>query len=103
MEEKTKKCRVCGRELPLTAFSKNRRERDGLNRRCKECDNAYQRAYNARKEAEKASIPLVQRNHKFADKTPRELQDMLRELKAELIARGFNCEVNLTYLQKIEI
>lgn len=102
MEEKTKKCRVCGRELPLTAFSKNRRERDGLCNRCKECDNAYQRAYKARKEAEKASTP-VQRNHKFADKTPRELQDMLRELKAEFIARGFNCEVNLTYLQKIEI
>lgn len=103
MEEKTKKCRVCGRELPLTAFSKNRRERDGLNNRCRECDNAYQRAYKARKGAEKASIPPVQRNHKFADKTPRELQDMLRELKTELIARGFNCEVNLTYLQKIEI
>lgn len=42
-------------------------------------------------------------NPKFADNTPRELQDMLRELKAELIARGFHCEVDLTYLQKIKI
>lgn len=103
MGEKTKKCRVCGRELPLTAFSKNRRERDGLNRRCRECDNAYQRAYKARNKAEKASTYPIPRNPEYADKTPRELQDMLRELKAELIARGFNCEVNLTYLQKIEI
>ena len=102
MDEKTKKCRVCGRELPLTAFSKNRRERDGLNRRCRECDNGYQRAYKHEREPKK-HLPTVQRNHKFADKTPRELQDMLHELKAELIARGFNCEVNLTYLQKIEI
>lgn len=102
MEEKTKKSRVCGRELPLTAFSKNRRERDGLNNRCKECDNAYQRAYRHEREP-KSITTSVQSNPKFADKTSRELQDMLRELKAELIARGFNCEVNLTYLQKIEI
>lgn len=102
MEEKTKKCRVCGRELPLTAFSKNRRERDGLNNRCKECDNAYQRAYRLERKPKSITTP-VQSNPKFAAKTPRELQDMLRELKAELIARGFNCEVNLTYLQKIEI
>lgn len=45
----------------------------------------------------------VQLNPKFADKTPRELQNILRELKTELIARGFNCEIKLTYLQNIKI
>lgn len=57
MEEKTKKCRECGRELPLTAFGKQRGNPDGLHTRCKECENAYQRAYNARKKAEKQPTP----------------------------------------------
>ena len=42
-------------------------------------------------------------NPKFSDKTPRELQQDMRELKEELIARGFNCEIKLTYLHEIKI
>ena len=42
-------------------------------------------------------------NPKFSDKTPRELQQDMREIKEELIARGFNCEITLTYLHEIKI
>lgn len=105
MDEKTKKCAKCGRELPLSEFQKNARNPDGLQRECKECRMVYMREYNERKRASKGQqiTPPIQRNPKFADKTPRELQDMLRELKAELIARGFNCDIKLTYLQNIKI
>lgn len=107
--EQTKKCRKCGRELPLSKFSKSSKNRDGLYIYCKECKAEYMREYNARKRLEKKSESLptpsrsVQRNPKYADKSPRELQDELRELKTELIARGFHCEVDLTYLHKIKI
>lgn len=55
--ETTKKCRECGRELPLTAFSKNKRECDGLNYRCKDCENAYARAWYAKRKAQKQITP----------------------------------------------
>ena len=105
MDEKTKKCAKCGREMPLSEFQKNACFSDGLQRECKECRKAYMREYNERKRASKDRkiTPTVQSNPKFADKTPRELQDILRELKTELIARGFNCEIKLTYLQNIKI
>ena len=105
MDEKTKKCAKCGRELPLSEFQKNACSPDGLQRECRECKAEYMREYNARKRASKGQkiTTTVQSNPKFADKTPRELQDMLRELKAELIARGFNCDIKLTYLQNIKI
>lgn len=49
------------------------------------------------------SDPLKAHNPEYEGKTPRELQDEMRKLKSELIARGFNCEVKLTYLQNIKI
>lgn len=105
MDEKTKKCSKCGRELLLSEFYKSAHTHDGLHSECKECKKAYMREYNERKRASKGQkiTTTIQSNPKFADKTPRELQDMLRELKAELIARGFNCEIKLTYLQNIKI
>lgn len=83
----------------------NARNPDGLQRECRECKAEYMREYNARKRASKGQkiTTAIQSNPKFADKTSRELQDMLRELKAELIARGFNCDIKLTYLQNIKI
>lgn len=33
----TKVCRACGRELPLDAFGKHARTKDGLQPRCREC------------------------------------------------------------------
>lgn len=53
MDEKTKKCVKCGRELPLSEFQKNARNPDGLQRECRECKNAYMREYNERKRSSK--------------------------------------------------
>lgn len=36
---KTKKCSVCGQELPLSSFSKNPGMRDGYLNTCKTCRN----------------------------------------------------------------
>ena len=105
-EPKTKVCSKCGRELPITEFALNKKYKDGHIGRCKDCVNAYQRERYARNKAsyqtqpEPTTSPL---NPKFADNTPRELQQEMRELKAELIARGFNVEVKCTILQEIII
>lgn len=37
-----KLCAKCGQTKPLDCFSKNAAARDGLNRKCKACDSAYQ-------------------------------------------------------------
>ena len=105
-ESKTKVCSKCGRELPITEFALNKKCKDGHIGRCKDCVNAYQREQYARNKGKQAAqvIPTTSPlNPKFADKTPRELQQEMRELKAELIARGFNVEVKCTILQEILI
>ena len=108
MEEsvKTKVCKKCGRELPITEFALNKNLKDGHVGRCKDCINAYQRQRYARKKGktlERTNPKPVLLNPKFSGKTPRELQHDMRELKEELIARGFNCEVKLTYFKEIII
>ena len=109
MEEltETKVCSKCGRELPITEFTLNKRAKDGHIGQCKDCVNAYQREQYARNKGKQITPPsnatIVSRNQKFASKTPRELQQEMRELKAELIARGFNVEVKCTILQEILI
>ena len=103
----TKVCSKCGRELPLSQFNKCARNKDGLQYMCKECHSVVSRERYARVRASAsitpASSPNPALNPKFSDKTPRELQQDMRELKEELIARGFNCEVKLTYLHEIII
>lgn len=108
MEEltETKVCKKCGRELPITEFALNKNLKDGHVGKCRDCVNAYQRENYARKKGKTmahANPNPVLLNPKFSDKTPRELQQDMRELKEELIARGFNCEVKLTYLHEIII
>ena len=108
MEEltETKVCKKCGRELPITEFALNKNSKDGHVGQCKDCYNAYQREIYARKKdktLKRANPNPALLNPKFSDKTPRELQQDMRELKEELIARGFNCEIKLTYLHEIKI
>lgn len=105
-ETKTKVCSKCGREIPITEFALNKTCKDGHIGRCKDCVNAYLRERYARKKGQQTAQmkPMITPlNPKFADKTPRELQQEMRELKAELIARGFNVSVKCTILQEIFI
>ena len=47
----TKVCRACGRELPLDAFGKHARTKDGLQPRCRECSGRALK--NGRKKTDK--------------------------------------------------
>lgn len=38
METTTKKCKVCGRVLPVSEFAKHWKSKDGLRSVCKNCD-----------------------------------------------------------------
>lgn len=102
-EPKTKVCSKCGRELPITEFALNKNCKDGHIGQCKDCVNAYLRERYARKTGKQVAPTTTPLNPKFAGKTPRELQQEMRELKAELIARGFNVEVKCTILQEVII
>lgn len=55
MEEvkSTKKCKVCGRELPLDQFGKNVKSRDGHLGVCHECKSEAARKKREQKDAEK--------------------------------------------------
>lgn len=105
---KTKVCSRCGRELPLTEFYKNDSCADGHIGQCKKCKNEIAKIRINRVKANQGKgivipPPPYSQNPEYADKSPRELQDSLRKLKQELIARGFNCDIKLTYLKEITI
>lgn len=40
-----KKCKKCGRELPLSEFNKDKSRSDGLDCRCRECRKQYYKQY----------------------------------------------------------
>lgn len=50
----TKVCSKCKRELPVEAFGKKTRSKDGLQDYCKECNAAANKFYHAKKMAQKA-------------------------------------------------
>lgn len=79
----TKKCKKCGRELPLSSFGKLSRNPDGLNQYCKDCTNKWQRDGYARKkrkdEGTESQMPMGGGNEALKGFTPREL---LKELKS---------------------
>lgn len=45
MEEKTKVCRKCGRELPLSEFPRSAKSKDGHINTCKTCKASYEKSY----------------------------------------------------------
>ena len=51
---KTKVCATCGKRKKRDAFCKDKSSKDGLLRICRECDSAYQKAWRAKRAAEKA-------------------------------------------------
>lgn len=83
MEEKTKICKHCGKELPLSAFYS---EKECY---CIECKKKLNNEYNRKKR-----LKLKTGNPALKDFTPRELMEELRY-------RGYRGE--LTYEQHIKI
>lgn len=46
----TKTCIKCGVEKPVTAFNKNKQNKDGLNGKCKDCMKEYRANYYEKKQ-----------------------------------------------------
>jgi len=95
----TKYCSKCKRELPVTAFNKN--SKDKLQSQCRECHAEPMRQYiikRGRKEEEAA--PMSERLHKVYT-NPELAKFKPRELMSELKARGYSGE--LTFVQRITI
>lgn len=45
MKQNTKPCSKCQRELPLSSFAKDKNQKDGHQRQCRECNKAYRAEY----------------------------------------------------------
>ena len=43
--QKTKKCNICGKVLPISKFSKNRNNKDNLSYYCKDCTKKQKNLY----------------------------------------------------------
>jgi hypothetical protein len=53
-EEATKVCRTCKRVLPLSKYSRNSGNPDGLQCSCKKCKSTYMKSYWRRKKLERS-------------------------------------------------
>ena len=78
-----KKCKKCGRELPLEAFGNLSTSPDGKYDRCKECVNQQQKINRDQRKAKEQGISTENTNGEGNEAlkgfTPREL---LKELKS---------------------
>jgi hypothetical protein len=74
-------CTGCKQEMPLTAFHRLARSRDGLAYRCRECVKAYSSAYTSKRSKPKYD-PRKNRDTKLRSKygiTSEEYEAMLQE------------------------
>ena len=61
-----KKCSRCGRTLPITEFNKNRKSKDGLQDKCRECFSAYNRKhYQENRDKIRKDVHDYQRDNKM--------------------------------------
>lgn len=101
-----KKCSKCGRELPITSYSKKTVAKDGLQEMCRDCKAAYMREYTSRKKQDKVEKIIVKQEEQphalmkiYTD--PELAKFTPRQLMLELKARGFRWEYMLEPQRKI--
>lgn len=85
----TKKCKVCGRELPIENFRKNHIARDGYVDTCTQCASMKKKRVAADKVLDSTTPQNANCNPSLAGFTPRELME-------ELKARGFKGKLSIT-------
>ena len=88
----TKICPKCGKELPVSEFSKNSKAKDGLQSQCKSCQSA---AHKEKQERVKKLLGEGVKNG-LSVYTPRELMQ-------ELHKRGYRGTLEFTEVHKIDI
>ena len=99
MEEiRTKVCKCCGEELPVTSFYEKKTAADGCQTYCKKCQSKkmveYTRNRKAKEKARKVEEERVEFENKYKIYTNRELAKFTpRELMLELKARGYEGEL----------
>ena len=112
MEEiKTKVCTKCGKELPLSEFSPNKRYSDGFACQCKECTREYYRAYTKRKREERLAAQSKERMSEIIPTSTAQedvLMDFLlkvqpRYLMKALYKRGYDGDLTYTERHTINI
>lgn len=91
------KCRMCGQELPLDMFYKNKSLRNGHDTICKECRKEYVKTRKSKKE----SIGSVLYNNGGVHGNPDLAQFTPRQLIEELRARGYYGELKFTNTIKV--
>lgn len=98
MEQILKKCRCCGRDLPINNFKSSRW--GGRVSVCTECATQKARDNKLRKKQEKEN-KKANENAKKSERQKMLEQFTPRELMNELARRGYTGE--LTYIMKIDI
>ncbi len=98
MEQEFKKCKICGRELPIDQFQRNRA--GGRHSICKEC-MALRMKEGKKNKGEKIRSDLesqivAARNTRLQDYTGRELME-------ELARRGYKGKLVVTVEKEIDI
>ena len=100
MEQKTKICKGCGKELGIENFSKHPRTSDGYSSFCKECMHRLQSEGHKNKKENKMKELKSEvenaRNLRLQDFTPRELMKRLYEL-------GYEGTLKFTRVENIDI
>jgi hypothetical protein len=111
--EPTKHCNKCGRDLPLSAYTKKSSSADGLQDYCKECRSEYARIYNQKKRAErlenesskleKKEVVIVERENPMTKvySDPELARFTPRQLMQELKARGWTWDWMLEPQRKV--
>lgn len=103
MEVVTKKYKVCGRELPIERFPKDRLIKDGHKNTCKDCYNAYQKERNKMRKGKVQDAPNVEPS------IAKECDDMgldkvpARLLVHELRRRGYRGKLQLVTIKELVI
>ena len=99
--EETKMCVDCGKELPISQFSRNK---VGILSMCKSCNSERRKkSFNKKRQLTNDGGGKYS-DADFDGKTPREVQDILARAARWLNNYdGFTCEVSLRYEKKINL
>ena len=84
MNENTKICSKCGRELPLNEFRKSKRSKDGHQGRCRYCCMEHDRKYKRDREINKKNKLIKEEVHKET----KECKECHKELPLEAFSKN---------------